>query len=166
MLDQTLLVKQGYGAPELHIRQQQQTVINFLGMPDRKRRGRHNRDFWIYDDLGMDVSISTKSGRVLSLFFYRDGADGHRQAEVKTDRGISLAETKRKVLAAYGQPNNYGAPFILSTGDRVREWFSYRSGIGFHFGPDERVDILTIFSSPRSGIGKEQKANEGKARRS
>jgi hypothetical protein len=141
-----LVLKEGYGATELHLRQNQRAVRDLLGAPKEEKPGPGARAFWIYSDLGIDVSISTKSGRVLSLFFYRQGSDGHQQANVEIDRGVHLSDTKRKVLALYGRPYKRGEPFLLSTGEPVREWFSYQSGIGFHFGPDQRVDIVSIFS--------------------
>jgi hypothetical protein len=140
----------GHGALQLHLRQDGRRVSDLLGAPDKIEPGTPLREFWLYLRLGIDVSISTTSGRVLSLFFFRQGSDGHKQADIETDRGISVADSKRKVLAAYGTPYKQDESYILSTGERVKAWFSYVSGIGFHFGADERVDTISIFARVRS----------------
>jgi hypothetical protein len=144
----TVLIE-GYGSADLHLRGLGSRVKLLLGKPDSKKRGFGLREFWVYKHRGVDVSVSTKSGRVLSLFFYNQGADGHRRSPVITHKGLRPADSRSKVLRLYGQPTKSSEAFETQFGKYVREWFSYRSGVGFHFGSDKQVEIISIFSPSR-----------------
>jgi len=149
-------VKEGYGSPTIHLRQPSDEVRKLLGKPEKKRKAPGAREYWIYSKLGVDVLVSRRTGRLLSIFFHRKGKGYSRTADVRTASGIAMSTNRDHVLDSYGEPYKTGGDLLLSGGEFVGSWLSYRSGIGFHFDRDGRVEVISIFSAKRPGRQNEE----------
>jgi hypothetical protein len=144
------ILLEGYGLDELHLRQTSRRILLTFGWPNAKRLGSAGgRVYWLYLHRGFDCIVSTKTNIVLSLFFYREGCDGHQGALVKTSRGISPGDSLYKIKHVYGKPDRSGGGCTLSTGEYVRKWISYRSGVGFQVGHEGKVEIISLFTVSR-----------------
>jgi len=157
-------VKEGYGSPVLHLRQPSEEVRKLLGEPERKTKAPGARVYWIYADRGLDFLVSTRTGRLLSIFYHRKGGGYKRTAIVRTASGIVMSATRDQVLDSYGEPYKTGGDFVLSGGGYVGSWLSYRSGIGFHFDRDGRVEVVGIFS-PSQNRGNRMKKSKTHVRK-
>lgn len=156
----TSVIKPGFGSNALHIGQTESEVIAFLGKPESRTRKYEGQYFYNYPNQGLEVDFGKRGGRVEYIFYFREGVRGNAQANVGTDCGIRLGDTKEHVLKAYGDPDEQGAPVVLNSGSRFGEWFRYRAGINFQFGADERVDMITVTSADvGSGRRKQGRTN-------
>jgi hypothetical protein len=146
-----MLLRPGKGGDELKLGKLMPEIRRVLGPPPSVKKGPDFRIYWVYRNLGIDCMFSVRSERLLSLFLFAEGADGHtKAAQVTTDRGVLLGDKRSKVLRVYGRPDLKDESFVTADGDYVREWYSYHSGIGFHFGKDARVEMISIFAPRRT----------------
>lgn len=162
-----MVLTEGYGCTALHLRQGYRQILDRFGVPDQKKpASTEMRTYWLYFKVGFDCIISRKSRKLLSLFFYRDKYAGHNGAPVETTQGIRPGDTMKRVIAAYGQPQKKGGGFTTLDSTYVRKWFSYSDGIGFHFGCDDKVDIISIFSAGRRYRRSEELRKSDRTRKS
>lgn len=148
------IIKEGYGNRTLHVGQRASELLRRFGRPRyRKQATTASRSYWLYPQIGLECIVSRRSERVLSLFFLAQGCDGHKGANVRTQAGVRLGDSARRVRSYYGKPSKEGGGFELSSGDYVRAWYSYRQGVGFHFGRRGKLEIIAIFSPSRRTAG-------------
>jgi len=119
-------------------------VAAILGKPESRTRKYEGQYFYNYPLCGLEVDFGVQGGVVTYIFCFRDGVRGNRQANVTTEGGIAPGDTKERVLAVMGEPDERGEPVSLHSGIRFGEWFRYDAGINFQFGDDGRVDMVTI----------------------
>lgn len=150
------VIKAGFGSDALHIGQAEADVVSVLGKPENKTWKYKGQYFYNYPKLGVEVDFGKRGGRVKYIFYFREGIRGNHQADVVTDVGIRLGDTKKDVLKLLGDPDEMGTPITLHSGTHFGEWFRYRGGINFQFGEDERVDMITVMS-PRKRARKLKK---------
>lgn len=125
-------------------------VRGLLGESPAIRKSTGFRIYWIYRQLGIECLFSIRSERLLSLFFFSAGVDGHiRGARVRTDRGLTFGDSKARVLRVYGKPDLAGGGFTMSDGKYVREWHSYHTGLAFGFGTSKQIEQISIFRKRR-----------------
>ena len=145
-----LVVRPGYGADELHLRQTEQQVRKFLGKPESVIRRFKGQYFLNYFKKGVQVDIGKTGGRVRYIYFYREGVMDYSGARVLTLDGLTVADSRSRVLRRRGKPDKSGKPFVLNWGEYVGEWCYYQDGINFTFGRDHRVDMISIL--PRKNL--------------
>jgi hypothetical protein len=138
------VVRPGQGTDEIYLGQRETEVREILGKPDHTIRRFRDSYFYIYKRKGMDLDFGKKSGKLKVIFFYRKGCEGHGAAKVITDKGVLPGDTRAKVVRTYGSPDDQHTASVFRDGFYLREWFFYRVGIQFQFGPDRRVDIISI----------------------
>jgi outer membrane protein assembly factor BamE (lipoprotein component of BamABCDE complex) len=138
------IIRPGAGSDEVYLGQTEKEVRAFLGKPNHVIRKFHDSYFYIYKDRGIDLDFGARGARLKIIFFYRDGCEEHTGARVITDKGIRLSESRSKVLRVYGTPNDRHDSSLFHDGFYLREWFYYSDGIQFQFGPDNKVDIISI----------------------
>jgi hypothetical protein len=138
------IVKAGVGFEKVRLGQTENEVRMVLGKPDRVIRRFEDSYFLIYSDLGMDLDFGERGGRLKIIFFYRNGVQGHREARMRTDRGVRLGDTHSKVLSIYGDPNSRSSLTGLPSGKHPSEWIYYNEGIQFDLGVDNRVEVISV----------------------
>lgn len=144
-----ILLKGGCGFDLFHLSQTAKQLTERFGKPSRKITAfATNRSYWLFPRYGFECIISTKSNRVLSLFFHRTG-NGYLAAPVRTSRGIAPGDWAENITKEYGPPDKFREGRKLSTGEYVRSWTSYFQGVGFYCGLDSKVDVIGIFARKR-----------------
>jgi hypothetical protein len=154
MVTEPTVLTEGYGTTELHLGISLRLLKQHFGKPDRITKGQGARRYWIYLQKGFDCLISTKTQRILTIFFFRDGVHGHMGAKVATARGIGPSDSERKVQSIYENPYKQGGGFTLSDGDNVGTWSLHPEGVGFYFDEWKRVEMISIFVPPRRSRSK------------
>jgi len=139
------ILKEGYGSKYLHLGMGVHRLMKEFNPPQEKRRASLRRVYWLFHSRGFDCIISAHTKRLLSIFFYARGCDGHSGAKARTLSGVTFGDAASKVRRIYGHPSKSAGGFTTQTGDYVRAWYSYRTGIGFHFGRHDNVEIISIF---------------------
>lgn len=150
-----LVVRPGYGAKELHLRQTERRVRELLGKPESIIRKFAGQYFLNFLSKGIQVDVGKKGGRTKHIYFFRKGVNGYSEAPVVTVDGLGVADTRGKVLRLKGKPQKSGKPFVLNWGEYVGEWWFYNDGINFTFGQDHRVDMISILPRRRTRPTKE-----------
>lgn len=145
-----LIVRPGYGAKELHLRQTECQVRELLGTPESIIRKFAGQYFLNFLSKGIQVDIGKKGGRAKHIYFFRKDVNGYSEAPVVTLDGLRVADTRSKVLRLKGKPHRSGKPLVLNWGKYVGEWWFYNDGINFTFGRDHRVDMISILPSRRT----------------
>ena len=134
------LVREGYGTSELHVGMTAEEAVSALkSRPDREQIAEGTGVYLIYKRKGVEILVSGRTGKVMSLFFKSP------HANVRLSSGIGLRSRMEAVLDAYGPPQNRGGGHPLSTGKYVGTWFSYNMGLGFHFNKGGLVTTISIF---------------------
>ena len=139
-----MVLKPGFGSSTLHLGQTEAEVKAILGKPESCTRKYEGQYFFNYPLRGLQVDFGVQGGVVTYIFYFRDGVRRNCQANVLIEGGIAPGDTKEKVLARMGEPNERGEPVTLHSGIRFGEWFHYDAGITFEFGDDGKVDMVTI----------------------
>jgi hypothetical protein len=139
-----LILRPGRGSAEIYLGQNEKQVRRILGVP-RSIVGKYKAQyFYNYPALGIEVDFGKKGGRAKYLYFFREGVRKHRQAAVVTTDGLKPADPRTKVLRKLGRPDRSGKGITLTDGGFFGEWMTYNQGITFEFGPDHRIDMITI----------------------
>jgi hypothetical protein len=94
----------------------------------------------MYPELGFECIVSRRTGRVLSIFFHK--------AIALAGKDIFGASEDR-VRALYSSPSREGGGFRVGDDKFFGRWFSYGSGIGFHFDEAGRVETISVFAAKR-----------------
>jgi hypothetical protein len=138
------ILKSGLGSQDICLGQTEKQVRSILGKPNSIIRRLKGSYFYVYNELGVDLDFAKSGGKVKIVFWYREGCQSHKGAQVITDRGIELGDTRSKVLNLYGIPDKQGGPLMLPNGRYSGEWFFYQEGIQFELGSDRKVDVISV----------------------
>jgi len=138
------VIKSGLGLSHIHLGQTEEQVRSVLGKPDTRIRKLKGSFYYVYNEVGMDFDFGKTAGKLKIIFFYREGSQGHRGADVITDRGIEPGSAGSKVLRLYGKPDKRGGPLSLPNGRYSGEWLSYKEGIQFELGADRNVTVISV----------------------
>jgi hypothetical protein len=144
-----LVVRKGYGADQLHLRQTERQVREFLGKPESITRKFKGQYFLNYFRNGIQVDIGRPGGWVRHIYFFRESVRKYSGARMATTDGLKVGDPRTKVLRLLGKPHKSGKPFILHWGEYVGEWWWYKEGISFTFGRDHRADAISILPRMR-----------------
>lgn len=142
-------VRDGYGTSQFRLRRSSAEVTAILGRPRKVRSAQGARVYWIYPKAGLEFLVSTRTGRLLSIFFHRRSTRHPQALDLKAADGPIFSITRGDVQTRYGAPYKFGGNFVLSSGEYVRGWMSYKSGIGFHLDRHGKVETVSIFSPVR-----------------
>ena len=143
------LIKQGYGLPHIHLGQFADEVSGRFGAARKVRKSSALRTYWLYPDAGFDCIISSKSKRVLSIFFHAQNGGRLQEIQVVCQKAVTFHATESEVRGAFGPPDKVGGDFTTGGGEYVPKWLSYPSGIGFYFGKDGGVETIGVFRPSR-----------------
>jgi hypothetical protein len=138
-----MTITPGYGTEQLHLRQESSDLLKRFGHPAKRRKSDGFREYWLYPKDGFECIVSTRSGLVLSVFLKASSHAGDDESEP------AFGANEEAVLQAYSKPALEGGGFKTSTGTFVGRWFSYDSGIGFHFDDSGRVETIAVFAAKR-----------------
>ena len=137
------MTKPGFGDEDLHLRQHTSQLLGRLGSPTKRSLSSALREYWLYPEQGIECIVSRKTSKVLSIFLKAGTA---APAQDQPDLiGLPLKE----ILSRYGKPDLEGGDLTLASGDYVGRWFSYETGIGFHFDHQGRVKTVSVFATKR-----------------
>lgn len=134
-----MTIRPAYGIPSLHLRQPTSHLLETCGKPSRRTKAGPLREYWLYPNFGFDCLISTKSKRILSIFFRPAFSLGTLE-EWNWDETIVRKNLKT--------PSRVGGDVDIAK-THINKWFSYDSGIGFHFEPSGRIAVISTFSAKR-----------------
>lgn len=148
-----MTTKPGFGVEDVHLRQDASLLVERLGRPTKRHTSTPLREYWLYPDQGVECIVSTKTSRVLSIFL-KAGivTTSPRQPDL-------LGLSQQEIISRFGQPDLEGGDLTLNTGDYVGRWFSYVTGIGFHFDRQGYVETVSVFAAKR----RPQQLNKGSA---
>lgn len=144
MRKEKAVIRSGFGLNDLRLGQTEEHVRSILGKPSRTIRRLTGSYFYVYNELGVDIDFGKKGGKIKKIFFYREGSQGHKGAQVKTHRNIKPGDPGSKVLSSYGNPDKRGGALILPKGRYSGEWLFYKEGIQFELSFDRRVNIISV----------------------
>ena len=150
MRKEKAVIKSGIGLNDIRLGQTEEQVSSILGRPNKIIRRLRGSYFYVYNEGGMDLDFQKKGGKVKIILFYREGSQGHKGAQVITDRDIEPGDSGSKVLSSYGNPDKRGGPLSLPNGRYSGEWFFYEEGIQFELGSDRKVSVISV-SPPTKG---------------
>jgi len=130
----------GRGIERLHLGQSASDLRSVFGPPKRRVKAGAFREYWLYPEAGFECIVSRRTGRILSIFFHRaDSRDGNDLFGASEDR----------VRALYSSPSMEGGGFRVGDDKFVGRWYSYESGIGFHFDESGHVKTISVFAPKR-----------------
>jgi hypothetical protein len=138
------VIKPGCGVDNLQLGQTQSKALSVLGKPDKIMNSLEGSYFYIYQNEGIDLDFGEVDGVLKIIFFYGEGGQGHRGADVETDQGLQIGDSFSKVLKVYGYPDKQGEPVKLSGKMLSGKWIYYESGIQFDFDDDNTVKIISV----------------------
>lgn len=150
MRKEKAVIRSGLGLNDIGLGQTEEQVRSILGRPDRTIRRLKGSYFYVYNEVGVDLDFGNRGGKVKIIFFYREGSQGHKGAQVITDRDIAPGDAGSKVLHSYGNPDQRGGPLLLPSGDYSGEWLFYKEGIQFELGVDRKVDVISVCPAQES----------------
>jgi hypothetical protein len=107
-------------------------------------RSENLREYWSYADLGFDCIVSQKTNRILSIFFSPTSPLATEIAQP-----LPFGCTEDQIKTQFHAPENEGGGIQMTDGTFIGRWFSYDSGIGFHFNQDGRVEKVSVFARKR-----------------
>lgn len=134
----------GYGNEKLHLRQTASELKAKFGSPTELRRSNSFREYWIYSQYGFECIVSSRSDLVLSIFLKTASHSCGDASGMPT-----FGADEKTVIRAYSKPAMEGGGFKTSTGTFIGRWYSYESGIGFHFDKSGHVETISIFAPKR-----------------
>ncbi|HEX9201955.1 MAG TPA: hypothetical protein VF865_20535 [Acidobacteriaceae bacterium] len=130
----------GRGTERLHLGQTSSDLRSAFGPPGRRRKDGSFREYWVYPDLGFECIVSRRTGRILSIFFHRaasfDGSD-------------LFGASEERIRTLYSPPSFKGGGFRVGEDKFFGRWYSYESGIGFHFDESGHVKTISVFVPKR-----------------
>ena len=130
----------GRGTERLHLGQTSGYLRSAFGPPGRRRKAGAFREYWVYPELGFECIVSRRSGRILSIFLH----SAH-----KLEGSEVFGASEDRIRALYSSPSLEGGEFRVDDGKFFGRWFSYDSGIGFHFDESGRVETISVFAAKR-----------------
>jgi hypothetical protein len=119
-------------------------VRRILGKPEATKTY-SDEIWWSFYANGVDCGFERATKVLTVLNFFRETVAGHKQARVSTKEDLCPGLPKMVVLQRLGKPDDVGASWTDQEGKWHRSWIKYSSGIAFEFGPDEKVDVITLY---------------------
>jgi len=139
-----MTITPGYGTEQLHLRQTSSELRAKFGLPAKRWKSDEFREYWSYPKSGFECIVSTRSGLVLSVFLKAAFHTGDVASSWPT-----FGATEESVRQTYSSPSMEGGGLPISTGAFIGRWYSYESGIGFHFDKSGRVETISVFAPKR-----------------
>ncbi len=137
------MIVPGKSINNLRLRQPTSSLPARMGRPAKRTLTDSFREYWIYPEAGIDLMVSKRSKRVLSIFV-------HQPENSSTDSIDSLLNaTEQEIRERFSSPSREGKPFSTQDKSFYSHWYSYDSGLGFHFNPEGRVETISIFAAKR-----------------
>lgn len=144
-----LALKPGFGCEELHLGQTEQQVVELLGLPEKVTRDLPDSYYYEYRAHGIDLDFGAKR-EPLKIIFFRSSRNKDALSLSARIGTVRLGSSRSEVLRQFGQPDQSGEGFVLSSGEYKGAWLYFTEGMQFDLDSSEHVETMSISSAEKS----------------